>query len=96
MNKRPKRAPKHGLTAQKIKALRLKCIGKTDEEGAAIMGVTVRQFRRKVDWCKEQLGVFCGTAMVDLVHRLDMGWSSDRERDDWHENHRVYYLRKAA
>ena len=88
----PKRAPKTNL-ALKFKALRLLCEGKTVEEIALIMGKCPRVIRRKLDWLKSKVGVYCNNNLIHLMHSHDFVFTCDRERGDYVEGDEV---RRAA
>lgn len=79
----PQAACKRGLNSQKLKALRLKLVGKTDEEIALIMGVDSRAIRRQLDYLKGKLNVYCSVALAHAVHSFDCVFTCEGEKADF-------------
>ena len=92
----PKRASKRGICSTTIKILRLKAIGKSEECSAIILGLSPRQVRRKLEYLKDKLGVFCTVALMHLIHSFDLMYTCAQEREDWLKEHNPIKWREAA
>lgn len=82
--KKPKRAPKRGLTGRKLLIARgVALYGKSVEEMALILGMNTRCVRRSLDWIKEKAGVTKNCELAHWMHSQGMGFCNEDAKQDY-------------